>query len=164
MARKKASRIVKGDRVVAFIPNIPEATIAFLAVNSIGAVWSSCSPDFGTSSVIDRFAQIKPKILITVDGYQYGGKSFNKKAVIDEVLKNLPTIKETVWIPYLDPGFIPDHQNATLWQEALNNITEELKFTPVPFEHPIWILFSSGTTGIPKAITHGNGGVLIEPV
>lgn len=154
--------ITKGDRVVAFIPNIPEATIAFLAVNSIGAVWSSCSPDFGTSSVIDRFAQIKPKILITVDGYQYGGKSFNKKAVIAEVLKNLPTIKETVWIPYLDPGFTPDHQNATLWQEALNNITGELKFTPVPFEHPIWILFSSGTTGIPKAITHGNGGVLLE--
>ena len=154
--------IIKGDRVVAFIPNIPEATIAFLAVNSIGAVWSSCSPDFGTSSVIDRFAQIEPKILITVDGYQYGGKSFEKRAVIAEVLKKLPTIKETVWIPYLDPGFTPDHQNATLWQEALNNITEELKFTPVPFEHPIWVLYSSGTTGIPKAITHSNGGVLLE--
>ncbi len=153
----------KGDRVVAYLPNTPEATIAFLAVNSLGAIWSSCSPDFGTSSVVDRFQQIEPKVLIAVDGYHYGGKSFSKVKEVQAICEALNTLEKVVYIPFLnenaDKNDIP---NAVLWSEALSQAEGELTFEAVPFDHPIWVLYSSGTTGIPKAITHCHGGVLLE--
>ena len=153
----------KGDRVVAFLPNIPEATVAFLAACSIGAVWSSCSPDFGVHSVVDRFQQIEPKVLFAVDGYQYNGKPYDKKAAVGELCDQLPTLEKTILLPYLDEqadaAFLP---NGVLWAEAMETETSGLVFEEVPFEHPIWVLYSSGTTGIPKAITHSHGGVLLE--
>lgn len=151
-----------GDRVVAFLPNIPQATVAFLATCSLGAVWSSCSPDFGSNSVADRFVQIEPKVLITVDGYQYNGKPYNKQRVVQELVDLLPTLENIVLIPYLsneNTSFIAD---ADLWGDIIQQASKPLIFTPVPFDHPIWVLYSSGTTGAPKAITHSQGGVLLE--
>lgn len=151
--------ISKGDRVVAYLPNIPEATIAFLATCSIGAIWSSSSPDFGSESVKDRFAQIEPKLLFTIDGYQYNGKAYDKIAIVKEIQEKLPTLEQTILIPYLDDESVLD--NAVTWTEA-TSIPAELSFEAVPFDHPLWVLFSSGTTGIPKAITHSHGGNLLE--
>lgn len=152
-----------GDRVVAVLPNIPEAVVAFLATNAIGAVWSSCSPDFGTSSIVDRFQQIEPKILITADGYTYGGKSIDKTEAIYELCENLPTLKQVIWIPYLDQNSLPSPQDSVRWQDVLNTpALDGLIFEAVPFDHPIWVLYSSGTTGKPKAITHSVGGCLLE--
>lgn len=151
-----------GDRVAAFLPNIPEATIAFLAANAVGAVWSSCSPDFGSSSVIDRFEQIEPKLLFVVDGYQYNGKPFDKQQVVRDIVEKLPTLKKVVLIPYLDPQTQSFLENSVRWEEVEQHPSSGLQFEPVPFQHPIWILYSSGTTGIPKAITHSHGGVLLE--
>lgn len=155
--------VTKGDRVVAYLPNIPEATVAFLATCSLGAIWSSCSPDFGVNSVIDRFQQIEPKVLITVDGYQYGGKAFDKLQAVNELIEQLPTVEKIICIPYLEKEINPDAlPNAIFWQDVLALKAEKIEFEPVPFQHPIWILYSSGTTGIPKAITHSQGGVLLE--
>jgi len=155
--------VKKGDRVVAYLPLIPEATMAFLAVNSMGAVWSSCSPDFGTSAVIDRFAQIEPKIMIAVDGYNYGGKPFDKLKVLKEIQQALPTVEKLVLIPYLKTNSSSlNLQNVIFWDEIMELTAGELTFEEVPFDHPLWVLYSSGTTGIPKAITHCHGGVLLE--
>ena len=152
-----------GDRVVAVLPNIPEAVVAFLATNSIGAVWSSCSPDFGTSSIIDRFQQIEPKILITGDGYTYNGKPIDKTETIHELCDNLPTLKQVIWVPYLNHTNNPFIKNSIVWQNVVNTPAPDgLLFEPVPFNHPIWVLYSSGTTGKPKAITHSVGGCLLE--
>lgn len=148
------------DRVVAYLPNCPEALIGFLAANSIGAVWSSCSPDFGTSSVIDRFAQIEPKVLITIDSYHYGGKNFSRSEVVRELKKALPTLVDIVQVAYLNDQA---EKNYSDWNSIVNKPNDTpLEFEAVPFEHPIWVLYSSGTTGIPKAITHGHGGILLE--
>jgi acetoacetyl-CoA synthetase len=153
-----------GDRVVAYLPNIPEAIVAFLAGASIGAVWSSCSPDFGPASVIDRFAQIEPKVLFTVDGYRYGGKDFDRRDTIAELQAAMPSLVRTVVLPYLDPE--PDLsalRDATTWDELLAaGDGAELAFERVPFDHPLWVLYSSGTTGLPKAIVQGQGGILLE--
>jgi len=152
-----------GDRVVGFVPNSPEAMIGFLATASIGGVWSSCSPDFGISSVIDRFAQVEPKVFIAADGYEYGGKSFSKVDVVKEVAKALPSVKKVIVIPYLDKlDSNVRLDNSVLWDETTYDGSGELEFTPVDFSHPMWVLYSSGTTGIPKAITQSQGGILLE--
>jgi len=156
----KARGVEKGDRVVAFLPNCPEATVGFLAACSLGVIWSSCSPDFGPSSVVDRFQQITPKVLITVDGYRYGGKEFDKRAVVREIVDRLPTLETVVEIPYLQNEKILT--KSVSWAEVVRTPFEGLDFTPVDFSDPIWVLYSSGTTGQPKAITHSHGGSLLE--
>jgi acetoacetyl-CoA synthetase len=152
-----------GDRIAGYLPCIPEATICLLAAMSIGAVWSSCSPDFGTASVVERFRQIEPAILIAVDGYSYGGKKFDRMSEVASLGKSFPSLKKTILIPYLNEapasGDIP---NLVSWAEVMSTPHGGLQFTPVDFSHPVWILYSSGTTGIPKAITHSHGGVLLE--
>jgi acetoacetyl-CoA synthetase len=159
----KSLGVKKGDRVVAFLPNIPAATVGFLAACSIGAIWSSCSPDFGASSVVDRFQQIEPKVLITVDGYQYNGKPYDKREVVRQIVGELPSLEKVVFLPYLDErAEASDIPKTVNWAEVMDTPNQGLAFAPVPFEHPIWVLYSSGTTGIPKAITHSQGGVLLE--
>jgi acetoacetyl-CoA synthetase len=156
----KTAGLEAGDRVVAYLPNIPEATISFLATNAMGGIWSSCSPDFGVSAVIDRFAQVEPKVLICVDGYTYGGKPFDKKEALSEIIHGLPTLEKVILIPYLHENSV--WENTYSWDSIMAGKDKDLSFLEVPFEHPIWILYSSGTTGIPKAITHSHGGVLLE--
>ncbi|MDQ6643996.1 MAG: acetoacetate--CoA ligase [Chloroflexota bacterium] len=160
----RAMGVQRGDRVVAYMPNIPETLMAFLACASMGATWSSCSPDFGTNSVIDRFKQIEPKVLFAVDGYQYGGKTFDRRPIIAELQQSLPTLEKTVLVPYLFAGAqsaVQDLSNAVTWQELLKQ-PSEIVFEQVPFDHPLWVLYSSGTTGLPKAIVQGHGGILLE--
>ncbi len=153
--------VKRGDRVVAMIPNIPEAVIAFLACASLGAIWASCSPDMGAQSLIDRFVQVEPRVLIAVDGYTYGGKPFDRRTVIDGIRKALPTLERTVVIPYLDPDASP-RPGELPWAELVAGPQTPLQFEEVPFDHPLWVLYSSGTTGLPKAIVHGHGGVVLE--
>ncbi len=154
--------VQRGDRVVSYMGNIPETLVAFLATASMGAIWSSCSPDFGPSSVIDRFKQIEPKVLFAVDGYQYGGKPFDRLAIVAELQKLLSSLQKTVLVPYLnrDAG-IEGLSNAVLWQDVLQG-SDDLTFEQVPFDHPLWVLYSSGTTGLPKAVVHSQGGILLE--
>src|SRR3954454_15605444 len=160
----RALGVERGDRVVAYMPNIPEAVVAFLATASLGAVWSSCSPDFGPASVVDRFAQIEPKVLFAVDGYRYGGKDFDRREVVARLQEAMPTLERTVIFPYLssEPDLSP-LRDATPWQELLGaGEGAELRFERVPFDHPLWVLYSSGTTGLPKAIVQSQGGILLE--
>ena len=154
--------IEEGDRVAAYLPNIPEAIIAFLAVNGLGAIWSSTSPDFGTSSVVDRIAQIEPAILIAIDNYNYGGKKFSRVDAIAEIVKTIPSIKSLVMVNQENEIIVPEHVSSYRWNDVTENIKSQLIFNRVDFNHPIWVLYSSGTTGIPKAITHSHGGILLE--
>jgi acetoacetyl-CoA synthetase len=154
--------VVPGDRVVGYVPNTPQALVAFLAAASLGAVWSSCSPDFGSPSVIDRFVQIAPKVLFAIDGYQYGGKAFDRRPAVAELQAALPSLEQTIFIPYLDEAAEPTGlRHVITWAEALS-CSGALAFTPVPFDHPLWVLYSSGTTGMPKPIVQSQGGILAQ--
>lgn len=149
----------RGDRVVAYLPNIPEAFVACLAATSLGAVWASCAPEFGATSVIDRFAQVEPTVLLAVTGYTYGDKPVDKSADLDAVRAGLPSLRHLVHVPY---GAAPAPDGAIAWGDLLADTDEPLTFERVPFDHPLYVLFSSGTTGVPKAIIHSHGGILLE--
>jgi acetoacetyl-CoA synthetase len=154
--------VQRGDRVVSYMPNIPQSLIAFLATASVGAIWSSCSPDFGTRSVIDRFQQIEPVVLFAVDGYQYGGKIIDRRATISELQEALPTLRKTIVVPYaFNQVDITAYRDAISWRDIPAS-TADLAYEQVPFNHPLWVLYSSGTTGLPKAIVQGQGGILLE--
>ncbi|MDX1687912.1 MAG: acetoacetate--CoA ligase [Candidatus Promineifilaceae bacterium] len=157
----------RGDRVVAYMPNIPETIVGLLATASLGAIWSSCSPDFGTRSVLDRFTQIEPRVLLTCDGYRYNGKVFNRLQVVKELQASLPTLEKTILVPVVsDGGAAADLQDTVLWEETLDegDPSASLSFEQVPFDQPLWVLYSSGTTGLPKPIVHGHGGIVLEHV
>ncbi len=161
-ASLKQMGLKKGDRIVSLMPNIPETITAFLAAAAIGAVWSSCSPDFGTRSIIDRFKQIQPKLLFAVDGYPYGGKTFNRLPIIQELQQSMPTLDWTVLVPYLKlEGCDKGLKNTRKWEDLLSE-KRDLVYEQVPFDHPLWVLYSSGTTGLPKALVHSQGGILLE--
>ena len=154
----------EGDRVAAYMPNIAETVPAFLACASIGAVWSSCSPDFGVRSVVDRFAQIEPAVLLAIDGYRYGGRDFDRRDQLARLQDELPSLRATAVLGYLDPGAdVSALRDAITWEEFLGGRPPPaLEFAQMPFDHPLWVLYSSGTTGLPKPIVHGHGGILLE--
>ena len=150
----------KGDRVAAYLPNVPETVVAMLATASIGAIWSSCAPEFGVSSVVDRFAQIEPKVLVAVDGYRYNGSWHDRRDALAEIRRRLPTLQATVLVG--GTGGI-EADGVVGWERLLEQgAGAELVFEPVAFDHPLWVLYSSGTTGLPKAIVHGHGGIALE--
>ena len=158
--------VARGDRVAAYAPNIPETLIAFLATASIGAVWSSCAPEFGTTSVVDRFSQIEPRVLLAVDGYRYGDKVIDRRAEVAALGERLPSVDSVVSIPYLGVGK-DDWSDLVARAPTLTEGPGERPplphpFTAVPFDHPLYILYSSGTTGLPKPIVHGHGGITVE--
>jgi len=158
----KSAGVTKGDRVVGFLPNCPEAIIAMLAATSIGAIWSSCSPDFGINGVVDRFGQIEPKVLFCADGYSYNGKRIDSLDAVAGVVKLIDSIAHTVVIQFSgDAVTLPAIDGAVLWQDFAEP-GAELEFTQVPFAHPLYIMYSSGTTGVPKCIVHGVGGTLLQ--
>jgi acetoacetyl-CoA synthetase len=148
-----------GDRVAAYAPNIPETYVLMLATASLGAVFSSCAPEFGTRSVTDRWQQIEPTVLVAVDGYRYGDKAVDRRAEVAAIRAALPSVAHVVWVPYLGADLPAD---ATGWAELAADTDGELAFTAVPFDHPLYVLYSSGTTGLPKPIVHGHGGILLE--
>ncbi len=161
----RALGVVPGDRVVAYMPNIPETVIAMLATTAIGAVWSSAAPEFGARTVIDRFAQIEPKLIFAADGYRFGGKDFDRANEIRTILAALPTVEHVVWLPYLDAASQAPVSNATAWSALMDHPpvgADAFAYEYVEHDHPLWVLFSSGTTGLPKPIVHGHVGTLLE--
>ena len=159
--------IRSGDRIVAWLPNLPETVIAALAAASLGAIWSSCSPDFGVGGVLDRFRQIEPKLLLSADGYVYGGKSFSLEERLEQITKELPTLEHVVVVPHAGPAIDTTSRASPkhlAWSDFLGPDNAPLELERVAFDHPLWILFTSGTTGVPKCIVHGHGGTLIKHV
>ncbi|MBV9317870.1 MAG: acetoacetate--CoA ligase [Gammaproteobacteria bacterium] len=162
----RALGIKPGDRVVAWMPNIPETMVAMLATTAIGAIWACCSPDFGERGTLDRLAQLSPKLLFSVDGYRYGGKPFDRRSQLRDIARSLISLEHLIYLPYLEPEerSLP-LASARQWHELFERPAvpaEQFEFEQVAFDHPLWTLFSSGTTGLPKPIVHGHGGILLE--
>ena len=162
-AALRSAGVAKDDRVAGYMPNLPETVIAMLATTSIGAIWSSCSPDFGINGVVDRLSQIQPKVLFCAAAYSYNGKTHDCLDKVREIVKSIPSIETTVVVPYMNPGAkVKKIPGATWYSDFIDNSTSEIEFERLGFDHPVYILYSSGTTGIPKCITHGAGGTLIQ--
>jgi acetoacetyl-CoA synthetase len=155
--------VEKGDRVAGFLPNCPEAIIAMLGATSIGATWSSCSPDFGVNGVVDRFGQIEPKVLVTTNGYFYNGKRIDSLSVVKGIVAGIASVQHTVVVDFLEDGSSAGSGEFHAWQEFVVP-GSALQFEPVEFSHPLYIMYSSGTTGVPKCIVHGHGGTLLEHI
>jgi len=152
--------VEKGDRVVSYLPNRPETVMAFLACTSIGAIWSSCAPDMGVRVVTDRFQQIEPKLLLATDSYRYNGKAHDRVALVGELLQALPSVQHVVHVPGPQSDGTPSWPGALAWNDLVSQ-PEPLQFERLPFSHPLWVVYSSGTTGLPKAIVHGQGGIIL---
>src|SRR6202161_562906 len=165
-ARVRKLALAPGDRVVAYLPNSPEAVIAMLATVSVGAIWASCGPDFGPRGVVDRFLQLARKFACCWDGFCYGGKPFDRRPELATILSSLPSLERVIYLRHLEPeNNAMLTANSMFWEDALSGpeiAPEDFEFEQVPFDHPLWILFSSGTTGLPKPIIHSHGGMGLE--
>ncbi|HET9692767.1 MAG TPA: acetoacetate--CoA ligase [Steroidobacteraceae bacterium] len=162
----RAMGVQPGDRIVSYMPNVPETAVAMMATAAIGAVWSSAAIEFGTRTVIDRFAQIAPKVLFAADGYRFGGKDFSREGEVRRIVAELPSLQRVVWLSYLKPnGPAPDLRNAIAWDRVMDRAevpADQFRYARVANDHPLWVVFSSGTTGLPKPIVHTHVGVLLE--